>query len=248
MRRISLALFASLATLAFAAPAAAEEAPKADDKAPASSTTAPAPVPVPAGEKPTSKSIEENNRDFLGKGSLIIGAERVFGFAQTSQKTEGSDAVKSTQWGILWGAPTSVYQVPRMAIDYVAFDQVTFGGAVGIAHSSYDAGGSSTNLLIAPRAGYIFGGRGVLSLWARAGFTFFSTSAGTGGGGSVWGTAFNIEPEIIISPYKHLGIYLGAVVDLGMFGKETFTSNGSDTKLSSTVTNYGVTSGLRAWF
>jgi hypothetical protein len=142
-----------------------------------------------------------------------------------------------------------VFQVPRMAIDYVAFDQVTFGGALGIAHTSVDGGASSTNLLIAPRAGYIFGGRGVLSLWARGGFTFWNVSAGSGGG-SNWGTAFNLEPEIIISPYKHLGIYLGAVLDLGMFGKyKSFDPlTNAESSVSYRVTNWGVTSGLRAWF
>lgn len=240
MRRISLALFASLATLAFALPAAAEEPVKTD------TTAAPA-TPPPAV---TPKAIEENNRDFLGKGSFIIGAERVFGFSMTSAKLEGADARKTTQFGFLWNGPaTNVYQTPRMAIDYVAFDQVTFGGALGISHLSVDGGGSSTNVLVAPRAGYIFGGKGVLSLWARAGFTVWSTSNGDAGG-SAWGTAFNIEPEIIISPYKHLGIYLGGVVDLGMFGKMKSKDlvSGAENSTSYNVTNFGVTGGLRAWF
>lgn len=232
MRRISLALFASLATLAFALPAAAEEPAKTDTPA----------TPPPAV---TPKAIEENNRDFLGKGSFIIGAERVFGFSMTSAKLEGYDARKTTQFGFLWNGPTlNPFQTPRMAIDYVAFDQVTFGGALGISHQSVDGGNSSTDFVFAPRAGYIFGGKGVLSLWAKAGFTVWSAS-----GQDAWGTAFNFEPEIIISPYKHLGIYLGGVVDLGMFGKQTFKDpvNG-DSKLSYTVTNFGVTGGLRAWF
>jgi hypothetical protein len=239
MRRISIALFASLATLAFALPAAAEEPAKTD--------TTPAPAPPPPAVTP--KSIEENNRDFLGKGSFIIGAERVFGFSMTSAKLEGNDARKTTQIGFLWNGPTlNPFQAPRMAIDYVAFDQVTFGGALGVSHISVDGGSSSTDVLFAPRAGYIFGGRGVLSLWARAGFTVWSASAGDLG--SSWGTAFNIEPEIIISPYKHLGIYLGGVVDLGMFGKQTVKDpiNGTESKLSYNVTNFGVTGGLRAWF
>lgn len=251
MRRILLALTASLATLAIALPAAAEEAaPKAEEKAPEKTEVAPPPV----AEKPTPKSIEANNNEFLGKGSLIIGAERVFGFAMSSEKPEGSDAIKHTQWGVLWAAPTSVYQIPRMAIDYVAFDQVTFGGSLGIAHTSTtvpatgvtpEISSSATNLLVAPRAGYIFGGKGVLSLWARGGFSFWSIAQGNDQG-SKWGVAFNLEPEVIISPYKHLGIYVGAVLDLGLFGKAS--PGGGGESASYNVTNYGATSGLRAWF
>ena len=168
MRRITLALCASLASLAFALPAAAADAPAASSTTSAPSTTS---------SSPTAKSIEENNRDLLGKGSWIIGAERVFGFSLTTLKPSGGDATKITQYGFLWSSPYSVYQIPRMAIDYVTFDQVTFGGALGIAHMSvdYPSGNSSglTNWILAPRAGYIFGGKGVLSFWARAGFSAF---------------------------------------------------------------------------
>lgn len=248
MRRISLALFASIATLAFALPAAAEEPAKTD--------TTPAPVTPPPPVTP--KAIEENNRDFLGKGSLIIGAERVFGFSSSSLKPKDYDAIKTTQWGILWGGgATNVFQIPRMAIDYVAFDQVTFGGSLGIAHTSTTTPGtttgtitipestdSQTNWIFAPRAGYIFGGKGVLSLWVRAGFSVWSMP--TGGMNSAWGTALNFEPEIIISPWKHVGVYLGGVVDFGLFGKATPVA-GADSA-SYTVTNFGATGGLRAWF
>ncbi len=237
MRRLSLALCASLATIAFALPAAAEDAP-----------ATPPPTTATATATPTAKSIEENNRDLLGKGSWIIGAERVFGFSLTTMKPAGGDATKITQYGILWSNSTSVYQIPRMAIDYVAFDQVTFGGALGIAHSSIDipnAGSTgTTNWILAPRAGYIFGGKGLLSFWARAGFSVWSTSNET----SQWGLALNIEPEILISPYKHLGIYLGGVADIGLTGKQSISVNGQDQSLGYNVNNFGINSGLRAWF
>jgi hypothetical protein len=256
MRRISIALFASLATLAFALPAAAEEPVKTDTTpAPAATATTP---PAPAAEKPSSGSIEEHNREFLGKGSLIIGAERVFGFSSSTLKPKDTDAIKTTQWGILWGAgATNVFQIPRMAIDYVAFDQVTFGGSFGLAHTSTttpardmgtvtipESTNGQTNWIFAPRAGYIFGGKGVLSLWVRAGFSVWSMPVM--GMDSTWGTALNFEPEIIISPWKHVGVYLGGVVDFGLFGKATPVA-GADSA-SYNVTNFGATGGLRAWF
>jgi hypothetical protein len=225
MRRTLLALSASLATLALAGTAAADESTE---------------------HAPTAKSIEENNQGLLTKGAVIFGAERVFGLSVTSFKPENVDATKITQYGVLWSKPNSVFTTPRLAFDYVAFDQVTFGGSAAFAHE--DVGDGRTSWIVAPRAGYIFGGRGVLSLWMRAGFSVWSMPTFTND--STWGFALNVEPEILLSPYRHVGIYIGGVLDAGLFGhyKSLPNANGVTTEGGYTVTNYGATGGLRAWF
>lgn len=199
-----------------------------------------------ASAAPTAKETEKNNRDMLGKGTLIISAERVFGFSSTGTKVGDAPETRQTQYGFLWSNPQSVYQTARMGIDYLLIDNVTVGGALGIAHSKTDLPSgdtdSTTNLLFAPRVGYLFGGTGVLSFWARVGPSFWRTAGS--GDVSAWGFAVNVEPAIIISPYSHLGIYLGGAIDLGLAGKVSI----GDRSENATMTNYGVNSGLAAWF
>lgn len=201
---------------------------------------------APAPATTSAKATEKNNRDMLGKGTLIIAAERVFGFSSSSSKIGDGPTTRQTQYGFLWSNPQSVYQVARMGIDYMMIDNVTVGGSLGIAHSSSKSEKgdttSSTNLLVAPRVGYLFGGTGVLSFWARVGPSFWRV-AGTGDN-SAWGLAVNVEPSIIISPYSHLGIYLGGAIDLGVAGKVSV----GDKSEKSSLTNFGINSGLAAWF
>lgn len=203
-------------------------------------------APHAFAEEPTAKATEKNNRDMLGKGTLIISAERVFGFSSSSTKVGDAPETRQTQYGFLWSNPQSVYQTARMGFDYLLVDNVTVGGALGIAHSKTDSSSgqtdSTTNLLFAPRVGYLFGGTGVLSFWARVGPSFWRTASS--GDVSAWGLAVNVEPAIIISPYSHLGIYLGGAIDLGLAGKVTVKDNSENAK----TTNWGINSGLAAWF
>jgi hypothetical protein len=182
----------------------------------------------------------------LGKGTVIISAERVFGFSSSSEKISGAPETRQTQIGVLWSNPSSVYQTARMAVDYLVIDNVTVGGALGIAHSTVDpstgASDSTTNLLFAPRVGYLFGGTGVLSFWARLGPVFWRTASS--GDVSRWGFAISVEPTLVISPYPHVGIYLGGTLDLGLAGQVTIGGQSEN----ATMTNYGINSGLVAWF
>lgn len=218
--------FALLASLMLSAPAALAEESK----------------PAPTSAKET----EKNNRDMLGKGTLIIAAERVFGFSSSTAKVGDGPTTRDTQYGFLWSNPASVYQTARMGIDYMMIDNVTVGGSLGVAHSSTKAEdgatNSSTNLLVAPRVGYLFGGSGVLSFWARVGPSFWRVAGS--GDVSAWGLAVNFEPTLIVSPYPHLGIYLGGAVDAGIAGKVTV----KDQTQSASLTNLGINSGLAAWF
>jgi hypothetical protein len=83
------------------------------------------------------------------KGTLTIGAERMFGVSWSQTSTEdtqnqGGGTVtrnnkdSSTTFGLLWNnnAALSPYLVPRIGVDFTVIPNLTIGGTIGYVHSS----------------------------------------------------------------------------------------------------------------
>ncbi len=93
------------------------------------------------------------------KGTLTIGAERLFGFAWGQESTETTDVaggvtrvsdskVSSTTFGLLWnGSPANVYVIPRVGIDYTIIDNLTIGGSIGYVHVGDSYSNTTTTTL-----------------------------------------------------------------------------------------------------
>jgi hypothetical protein len=225
----------------------------------ASSLAAPAGIAAPAA---------------LPKGTMMIGAERLFGLSVSRISTDtnnGSTALDQTHFG-LFAAPGSqephVYLAPRLALDYALIDGLTLGGSLAVAIGDYTnvttTGGTTTEadlgefttFLLAPRVGYALGLSRLANLWLRGGLTYFNGA----GHGDVfgdteqtrWGLAVNLEPTFLLTPLTNLGFTVGLVVDVPVAGKRTTERTigpvTTSTSVDQTVRNFGVQFGMVGMF
>jgi hypothetical protein len=213
----------------------------------------------------------------LGKGTVMVGAERLFGltFNRTTTATNAGDrSVDHTGFSLFLSAPTTVHMQPRLALDFLVADGFTVGGSfgffVGDRETSTTNGGNTTMddlrpittaVVLAPRAGFALGLGNVLSLWLRAGITYFNTGDERDimiGGATATianrtsGVAFNLEPTLLISPFPHFAFTAGLVADVPLTGTlKTETTIGNTTTTTSTdrtIRNFGAVAGLLGMF
>lgn len=197
-------------------------------------------------------------------GNLIVSAERMFGVAFTSEKSEQTvGGVTTTQtnsdtgFGLLWNPGTSTpYNVPRVGVDYTVIDGLTVGGSLGFytqsSKTKQEQGGASqeqdgpslTALLFAPRVGYMLQFGDTMGLWLRGGVTYYnisSESESTVGANTVKnenginGLALSLDPAFVITPVSHFGFFAGAMIDFGLTGKSKSESTSGGTTTSTEV-------------
>jgi len=201
----------------------------------------------------------------VGHGTIMISAERLFGFTSTriTQETGGGEvSADQTQFGLAlapFGQAPQIYTLPRLGFDFAVIDGLTLGGSLGFVvggtGSSATAGGvttdadgpSFTTFLIAPRIGYVLGLGRTLNLWLRGGFTYFNTAVHTDTSAlppnntrtqTLWGLSLNLEPTLMIAPFDHVAFTASVLVDLPLAGKQsTERTNGSVTTTTSVDTS-----------
>ena len=150
-------------------------------------------------------------------GTLSLGAERLTGIQYGSFTTAwaGGDLDTSVTSVAFLGqsgegdyqAPR-VYDMPRLSFDGFAIDGLSVGGSLMVTSQSYSrtqhsgnvargsVDSSATDFLIAPRVGYATFFSGVVGIWPRGGFSFFSESADVGNNnGSFKATYFDFFAE-----------------------------------------------------
>ena len=137
------------------------------------------------------------------KGTLIVSADRMFGFTSWSARAEqdvpavGTVVNKSsyTQFGLLWGGGVSgtvnPFAAPRISVDYTVIDGLTIGGSLGFLSDGTKTSGESrgvtsekdgpttSGFVFAPRVGYILGFGQNFGLWLRGGITYWTYSSST---------------------------------------------------------------------
>ena len=194
-------------------------------------------------------------------GTLILGAEHLFGLAVTTSTVKSKDAdppitTESTQsqFGLFVSNATSALSVPRLALDYNVALNVTIGGAFGYASTSSETttelggvkasgdGPTSTAVLFAPRVGYLTMS-GTVGFWGKVGFSYFSAtdkSTSTSSSGSTTitnettATGFSaaIEPTLMIAPIDHVMLSIGLNLNLPLSGSVTAKQSGGATSSS----------------
>jgi hypothetical protein len=213
----------------------------------------------------------------LAKGTVILSGERLFGLTfnrTTTETATGDRSVDHTGFGLFLSQPTTVHMQPRVALDVLVADGFTLGGSfgffVGDRETSTTTGGNTmmddlrpvtTAVVLAPRAGFAVGLGHVVSLWLRAGITYFNSGDEQRvmvGGNSITvanrtsGLAFDIEPTLLFSPFPHFAFTAGLVADVPLTGtQKTETTVGNTTTTTSrdrTIRNFGVVAGLLGMF
>ena len=138
------------------------------------------------------------------------------------------------------GVGPNLYDMPRIALDYVILPNLTIGGNVilgfslGGTHETQTSMGSMTTTKdtsepsytlfgIAPRVGYIF------AFWPRAGFSFYSFKSTTPKldmNGNTTETdsttytqlALDVEGMFVWTPLPHFGVTGGPILDIPVTG------------------------------
>jgi hypothetical protein len=169
------------------------------------------------------------------------------------------------------GVSQNPFAVPRIAIDGMFNNGLTLGGSLsymvtsGKHESTSGTTKSSTDdptlslFVLAPRIGVMIPASPSVSVWLRGGITRVSASSDSHPFDPSTGEALTshvtstvtfvdltLDPQLVISPLPHVGITLGAALDIGVGGT-------SETSLSSTTqdikgSSYGITGGLVAIF
>jgi hypothetical protein len=195
--------------------------------------------------------------------------------------TQASTTTTQTSLSLLWAStpPQEVFfTVPRVGFDYVLVRNVTVGGDVAIygtlgSHAStkteLDSGQTVSTSVgndgmfvfgIAPRGGYILRLTGLLAVWLRGGFSFYTSTAsspkaadGTHTHDGVNQFALDIDPQLVITFVRHFGLTAGITSDIPLAGEHshtTFNPNGSRVEASagSSIFFIGATAGLLGYF
>jgi hypothetical protein len=174
----------------------------------------------------------------------------------------------------LGAGPESVnpFIFPRVAFDGMLSNGLTLGGSVSYFVTSgesevpdVDGSGAivkresptTTVFSFSPRLGFLLQASEKVGIWLRGGVTRVSltTERQQIFNGEIFSTTetqtmldVTLDPQLVISPVPHVGLLVGAAVDIGASGTLEETSNGIKEQDGLTVSSYGVTAGLAAIF
>jgi hypothetical protein len=191
--------------------------------------------------------------EFGSPGHVAISAERLFGYVHSKETVSmaGMENSQSVDTLTLLTNPLGAitgYAWPRIGIDAFVTQGLSVGGALGFFYLDPEGAGSFTGFLFAPRIGYAAPLSPRLSIWPRAGVTYWSVSTETGtAGASSTQTAFalSIEAPLTILLAPRVGIQVGPTFDLGLGGSSSSTSSGGmSTSYDNKFTDFGVQGGL----
>jgi hypothetical protein len=190
---------------------------------------------------------------FGGKGSLVLSAERLFGYDYSTNSgfLTGNQSSSTTTFSLVtspFGVVTSNFGFARLAFDGFVTDTLSLGGAVSYFSSSVTQGGRTTDLsgvLVAPRIGFAVGFSRVVSLWGRGGISYLSVET-TATKTSLF--ALTLEAPLVFSLSEHFALTLGPTLDVGLSGTRTTTVGPVSTSTDVKGNDFGVQFGMMGSF
>lgn len=173
-------------------------------------------------------------RSFGGQGDFVLSAERLFGFARSSNVIEIENAPDDknsfSRLNLLVNGNGSLlgYAAPRLAFDVFAIDGLSIGGAVGYASTSGSAGNAL--LLAHLRVGYAYMFTRAVGVWPRVGATFESITLKSPDV-DIGVFAVGGELPLVIVPASNTYLSVGPTFDAGLVGKFDPDGPGNKTDL-----------------
>ncbi|HSC88859.1 MAG TPA: hypothetical protein VLC09_16365 [Polyangiaceae bacterium] len=162
-------------------------------------------------------SSDASALDTVDKGTVVIAAERMTGFALVFG---GGDVEIGA--GFLTGGNPAPYNFPRIGGDYFIIDGLSLGGNLGVNH--YSAGGGVTQWAILPRVGYAFALSNWIDFWPRGGFGWYGVDAG----GVTNDTAvLTLDGNFLWHIFEHVGVEFGPQLDVGLANNQATTLGGN---------------------
>lgn len=171
------------------------------------------------------------------------------------------------------GASLNVFSVPRVGFDGMFENGLTLGGSLSYLvtsgkHDVFDFDSTTKRsendpgnsiFILAPRVGMMIPASPTVGIWLRGGISRISLSSETNNvdfdtGEPLTSTStstvtlvnLTLDPQLVIAPVPHVGITLGALLDIGVSG--TAETSGSTTTSDVKASSYGVSGGLVAIF
>jgi hypothetical protein len=166
-------------------------------------------------------------------------------------------------------ASSNVFGVPRVALDAMLDNGLTLGGSLSymVVSGKHDEPQGTNKVsrddvsaaifVFAPRIGVMIPASPFVGVWLRGGVSRISMSYeiprfdATSGAQISTTTStltlvnLTLDPQLVINPVPHVGITLGALLDIGLSGtRETSGASSQDV----TASSYGITGGLVAIF
>ncbi len=162
---------------------------------------------------------------FGDAGQLTLSAERLFGYSWR-HRTQGTAHDSLSTFSLLAdpeGAGAAGYAWPRLGFDYFVVRGISLGAAASFFRSS-GIGAATTGYELAPRLGYAAVVGPWLTVWARAGFTYFHATAERF-------SAITIEVPLVIAVAPHLSLLIAPAADIGIAGNINPGGSAKDTDL-----------------
>ncbi|WP_394846506.1 hypothetical protein LZC95_03455 [Pendulispora brunnea] len=231
-----------------------------------------------AGALLASSTAHAQGKTDLGqKGQFILSADRLLPvMAYESRKTGDDDNGSTTESSLRFSLLTSnfthrtVFDVPRVSLDYAIIDHLTLGGSVFVAfdlshETKSEENGRSVSVDqakesffgFAPRVGYVLPLSASVAFWPRGGVSYIRRSFQSPQvndadfSASIDQFALDLEPMFVLSPVPHFGITVGPNIDIPITGtsKVDLQRNGKTT-LSVDATQFyiGASAGILGYF
>lgn len=236
---------------------------------------------VASGQAPprpqASLAVEEpaprKRRFGVGNVRWVVGLERASSIAgyRSTARVEQSEVVtrgiEASIVGDLNQEPFTALVLPRLSLDARWANGLSLGGVLSYAARSAerstdetpDTERGSESALLGPRIGWLRPLSNNVALWLRGGPTWAlrASSEPTAEPGErrdsveqQW--AVSLEPQLVVMPWPHVGLSLGAAFDVGVDGlNEVHYRGGSQrdvSRIHETVSTYGMTAGLLGLF
>jgi hypothetical protein len=190
--------------------------------------------------------------NFGDAGHVAISAERLFGYVHASrtQTMAGVETTASQDYFTLLTNPVgavSGYGWPRIGIDAFVTQGLSVGGALGFFYLSDQDEDSTTGFLLAPRIGYALPVGPRVSIWPRAGVTYWhisSNPSGTDTEASASAVAVTVEVPVTILLAPRVAFMIGPTVDVGVGGSTSASLGGASVSTDQKYTDIGGYAGL----
>lgn len=194
--------------------------------------------------------IDDVKRTFGRSGELVIAAERLVGFAKTSQEVEvegapdrSSDVTRTHLLSNAGGPDFLGYSAPRIGFDLFVSEGVSLGLALGYSSDSgpYDFRQVTAN----GRFGYALMFGKVVGAWARVGVTYQDAEADVPQPASLALLAASGDVQLVVVPTKNVVVLAGPRLDLGIMGK---LDPEGGAKVDAKATEVGFSAGFGLFF
>ena len=175
------------------------------------------------------------------------------------------------------GTSYNLFGVPRIGFDGMFANGVTLGGSLsylvtsgehesplGTTQKVTQEDPTTSIFVFAPRVGVMLPATPKVGVWLRGGISRISRSIEskdidpqTGAQLTTTSTTtlvnVTLDPQLVISPVPHVGLTVGALLDIGVSGSAEYSYSGTNSAVTSmsndtTASSYGVTGGLVAIF